>query len=93
MTKDEAKQIHGKLEVKAVRDSRMGNSDTVIPAGSIGYASYAGSHSPDRSVVFWPFSAREHKGDWRTGVHDKSDLQPTGRRGHKDDYKKDFAFK
>lgn len=69
----------GKLEVRAKRPSRMGLSDRVIPEGEIGYATRGAE--PKTMHVFWPHIEREHKGDWRAGVHSSDDLEPTGKRG------------
>ena len=81
------KLIHGKLEVRAKRDTRAGSSDEIIPAGSIGYARRGANFSD--SLVFWPHSEPKHKGDWRTSVHPNDDLEPTGKRGDKNN----FAFR
>lgn len=70
--------IKGCLEVVAAVDSRMGISDRVIPAGTVGYVT---ASRGDKWVVHWPFIEKTYKGDWRTGSHPKSDLKPTGNRG------------
>lgn len=79
-TKSELKQIKGCLEVRAKVNSRMGASDTIIPAGTVGYVTSSRPGS-DQYVVFWPTIKRRHAGDWRSGVHTKGDMEPTGNRG------------
>ena len=66
--------IKGRLEVKAIRRTQMGNSDMYIDEGSLGYV--LGTRE-GHSLVFWP-----HK-HWRdaVGSHADADLQATGRRG------------
>lgn len=76
----ERRIVKDSLEVRAIRDSRMGISDRVVPAGSIGYV-LAARLEAGRRVVFWPSIPRAEKTDWRTGDHPAADLEPTGNRG------------
>lgn len=71
----ERRLVRGKLEVRAVADVRLGISDTVVPAGSVGFVLWASLRRPDLGwSVYWPSLRRD-------GACDPALLEPTGRRG------------
>lgn len=63
--------VVGKLEMVALRDTRRGLLDCLVPAGTVGYALAA---RDGVWLVFWP-ALRE------ASAHPRADLRPTGRRG------------
>lgn len=76
--------VVGRLEVIALCDSRRGLSDSLVPAGMVGYVVgvygiFAAGPRPVPAggrpwLVFWP-ALRE------SSSHPRADLRPTGRRG------------
>lgn len=70
-------KLKGTLEVRAKVDTRRGMSEGIVTAGTVGYVTGA---SPKGWAVYWPSIPLAYIGDWRTSVHPKEDLEPTGNR-------------
>jgi hypothetical protein len=79
MNKSDKKIVKGALEVKARVPTKMGLSDFVVPAGTLGYV--IASRGKSHCLIYWTGLTRQYKGDHRTGDHSMADLEPTGNRG------------
>ena len=81
MRADVKSHVKGCLEVRAVRDTRAGASDGVVPAGSVGYVTSAHSNfGSGNYLICWPafYDAGRRP---ISAVHPRVDVEPTGRRG------------
>lgn len=72
------KRIKGCLEVRTIKDSRMGSTLRTVPKGQVGYIM---GQRTDTYLIFWPDIPKQDKFDWRTGSHLKTDVEQTGSRG------------
>ena len=80
MNKTAEKFIKGRAQVRALRVSRRGCGEFLVPEGSIGYI--VGHAITQRTyLIFWPDLKQAYKSDDRMSVHAVDDVQMTGARG------------
>lgn len=81
MRADIKRYIKGCLEVRAVRDTRAGRSNGLVPAGSVGYVVSAHQNVGEgKYLICWP-EFRDAGGRPISSIHPRVDVEPTGRRG------------